>query len=1093
MGLFDHLFKPRPDGSVERVVEAPLRASRLIEMKEEGAEEPPPPDPATAFLQPKGYAAGTSGAVLGGQNQGFVPVLPTAKRPHPTERKHTVADGATVAAEMVVLTVGDVLPRIPVAFLRAGPRDLKRELRFHIDDLAPDITRGRPEIALSCIAAQCPDLFQVQIGDAEDMAIRLPLQKLVEQIGRIRSRAPAAVHPPARVPVAPPVEKPKAEASIPAPAPPAAGKAAAPAPLPQPDAPPPQPVPPPIAVAPAVPEPPAPAPAEPETVFVPAESAREPDGEAAAENEPEIGAIEAEEPPPTPAPVRSTEIAPPGSVIDLGLAAIFARIPPDLIAEPLPYIDESYRVALPFPTIERQLGTGSVEVPAKLLWLALPPMLKHYFIAPDDRMVALPLEEIFQNLPFGGSGEKPRVEPVAPPFRQVFGAEAPIVLAPAIFRDETIEFDLGLPSQGMVDLPAKPGDKEPASPPAEAEALPASPLPDATPASVDAKVQEPAAATENPPSPPEAKASLAEPAPSAPVAVPPGAEVPDAPASVTPPDATQAAETVTEPPPQAEPVPESAATAEPSVVSLPKETTKTVPPAPDPATSAPPSEDLPPIVHLQPFRAFSPPMPTVEPEAASEPAKLEPVILGEAPAQPTATNAPVILRFTPEADSVPKEVAPAVPAPAPAAVKEKENTAATPAQPAQGMPEAPAPKFSVLPSPPPQPEPEQPAAPVIPEPEAVVSFNPDQPPPLKVEAPVAAVAVLRATVPAAPEVPAVAMATNTVQPPRIFRPMVMPPPVSGTAPAAPLNVAPTLAGPVSSAGMISLSTAQDSRGSQIAAAPSVSLPPPVVPPEQPKPIASQPGNLPQPEPPPAVTAAPAGLPPESHEEPKLKNLVRRLFAPPADSAPVPSAPAGEGNPAEKSTVAPAASAPVPAASTGAPPSLKAPSTEVVQPPQATGGLHLHLPPLPQAASVAPPPADHAAPPSLPISRFDQHSVQSIFMTEETLDLPKISRLAAALPGIQSCVIVARGETYSSGALPDGFHLNALRGLAPQVGAAADRLPIGELKNFTLYGDQYSVSLFERPAVCLCAIHRARSFVPGVREKLVAVVDELARG
>lgn len=128
-----------------------------------------------------------------------------------------------------------------------------------------------------------------------------------------------------------------------------------------------------------------------------------------------------------------------------------------------------------------------------------------------------------------------------------------------------------------------------------------------------------------------------------------------------------------------------------------------------------------------------------------------------------------------------------------------------------------------------------------------------------------------------------------------------------------------------------------------------------------------------------------------------------------------------------------------------------------------------------------------------MSRFDQHSLQSLFMTEEMIDLPKVARLAAALPGIQACVIAARGETFSSGLLPEGFQLGALRGLSPQVDAAADRLPIGQLKNFTLYGEQYSVSFFERTAVCLCAIHRARSFVPGVREKLVAVVDELARG
>jgi hypothetical protein len=158
-------------------------------------------------------------------------------------------------------------------------------------------------------------------------------------------------------------------------------------------------------------------------------------------------------------------------------------------------------------------------------------------------------------------------------------------------------------------------------------------------------------------------------------------------------------------------------------------------------------------------------------------------------------------------------------------------------------------------------------------------------------------------------------------------------------------------------------------------------------------------------------------------------------------------------------------------------------------PDAAAALTPHLPPTVQNLPAEPAPA----PPALPLGRFDQHSLQSLFMTDETLDLPQVSRLAAGLPGMQGCVIVARGESYSGGLLPEGFHLNALRGLAPQVGAAADRLPIGELKNFTLYGEQYSVSFFERRAVCLCAVHRARSFVPGVREKLVAVVEELARG
>ncbi len=132
-----------------------------------------------------------------------------------------------------------------------------------------------------------------------------------------------------------------------------------------------------------------------------------------------------------------------------------------------------------------------------------------------------------------------------------------------------------------------------------------------------------------------------------------------------------------------------------------------------------------------------------------------------------------------------------------------------------------------------------------------------------------------------------------------------------------------------------------------------------------------------------------------------------------------------------------------------------------------------------------PPAQNAA------EDFDQENLQALFMTDEPLDLPRISKLAAMLPGVQACVIATRDQAVTGGVLPEGFDISALLGLAPRVGEAAGRLPIGALKHFTLYGEDYSVSFFERDGLCLCAVHRARSFVPGVREKLVALADELA--
>jgi hypothetical protein len=1063
MGLFENLFKNRPEGSVERVVEAPLKASsQVAKTPATGGETPP--DPAAAFLQPKGYAPGSNNPAHAGQ-QGFMPVLPSAKRPPAPDRKPAPGSAAPEGGEYVVLTVGDVLPRIPVSFLRPGPYDLKRPLRFHVQHLSSDITRGRPAIALSCIAEQCPELFQKPIDDAEDMAIKLPLQKLVEQVAHIRSRHRVAAAPtalsPARPPLpAPPTAAPPFLAPLVGPAP---SEAPPPVVLKRPAAPPPV-VPPaaipeppvverrtdpaPVAPTPAVaevsappvapappaeplvkihpPEPAEKAPAVPapsaaevslpnqEAIKPPAVEIREPEPSAPVPEVPSLAedillapaavGIEETEPsapaaapepaplplPPPPAVEPMVHLRPaneplptppepvaPGSLIHLSLAAILPTVPREIVLGGLPQVSEGFRISLPFTMIERQLGTGRVEVPSAVFIAALPALLSAHFAGRAGVMVPLPLEEIFQNLPIAnGDGSTQDEAPVA------IEKPAAIFEIPATARHESAPEPL-------------PVEEPPALAPAVEEAPP---------------VLEPVAELE--PVPPIAPpVPVAEAGPAAPV-----------------------------PPAEPAPVARTSAESEPSS-----------------AVSAAPDRDHRVEVHLQPFRIFAPPTPTVE--APHEPAPAESVVLGEAPAEAAAgVETPHILRPSMEGERRERETDDA------AGAESAEECIVTPPAvkiplPAEPAPDAP-PQFAVLPSPAPDPQLPEPAArPPEPEPEPLVAFNPDQPPPLKIEAPAAAVAVLRATVPGPQESPVFASANISVQPPKIFRPVVLPPPISGHIPATPAVLAPTLGGLASvGAGMISLAPAPEalpvSGGfSAPPRAPEI-LPPPAA--VEPEPVVVKPEPASPPAPPPEMAAEAAS---------PLKDLVRRLFSPSAEAA------APVDAPAEVETPAPAAP--------------EASSTK------STDAPLLHLPPLPQATPPAPAPHE-PAPPALPMTRFDQHSLQSLFMTDEMLDLPKVSRLAAALPGIQACVIASRGETFSSGRLPDGFHLSALRGLSPQVGAAADRLPIGELKNFTLYGEQYSISFFERPAVCLCAIHRARSFVPGVREKLVAVVDELAR-
>ncbi|MEQ1862735.1 MAG: hypothetical protein ABMA13_22675, partial [Chthoniobacteraceae bacterium] len=83
----------------------------------------------------------------------------------------------------IILTVEDVLPRIPPDLLSEGPHDLGRELHFKVEDLSADIARGRGAVPLGRIAVQVPELFCEPIADDDQRQVRLPLQKLVEQIG----------------------------------------------------------------------------------------------------------------------------------------------------------------------------------------------------------------------------------------------------------------------------------------------------------------------------------------------------------------------------------------------------------------------------------------------------------------------------------------------------------------------------------------------------------------------------------------------------------------------------------------------------------------------------------------------------------------------------------------------------------------------------------------------------------------------------------------------------------------------------------------------------------------------------------------------
>lgn len=1014
MGLFDHLFKTKPLSSEDKIVETGSGAVNPAKPVDAPAKSQPPhrADP-SAFLHPKDFVrpsalipASKSGAVSGVR---------------PAERKPQASSSSTPPDE-IVLTLGDVLSRIPTPYLKPGQHDAKRELRFKVNDLSSDIARGRAAVPLSRIAQLVPDIFVRSISRDEDTPIRLPLQKLVEQIGLLRSR-----------PLSPPMDRNQRPGTQPAtvPAlpelkleavslvekvpvtldqgPQTAGKPfelkpvaeEPPLGIPEESA---APVimagqdaeltgPPPVLLTAAIVEPvaqtvdtpsaPPPwqplegAPKEPETLEHVVEK-MDADVQASQPSAPEmsepVGKTELAPEPVAPLPAASPlpaaqepvisvqpenlEVEADGEKIQLNLAAILRQCPQEIIVGVLPPVPDHIRIALPFAPIDRQLVHGHVEVSALRFVAALPSQYQRFFDAKVGVNVPIPLEEVFQNLPTTGT------EPVFPT-----GVAAPLILAPAA-----------------------------------------------------AVVQ---------PSPILASST----------ALPPVIEH---------------SEVKTELPASHEiaPLAEVSAASEPTDMIPPENTASEK----DAGDFAQPSETTgeSPGIYQPSFHRFTPPPPPPIPAPViSQPSMIEPAVSAEKPMEPAVEHPSIFIPFV----DAPQEM----------------NVCAVPPMnpetidlPISAMEEIPVPPVS----------------------DPVVDVSPIAPPaetPAEVEEPEAESAPELPSTPLEPTV-MTSEGTQIIPPPQMFRPVILPPPIFGyTPPSEPAVfeelsvVGPSPATTEESQDDLSLDHVIEVDAEKV-------IPMSEVPAPTGSKTASFQESAPEFSAPTEENEAPLWqvIASDGHLVPGKKEDLEAVVSPAASAEPVDASEPTAALPSEAPAEPPLGAITFfPAEEMVA----ELPVLESTEPKADISPMpFLHLPtftPESEADDILPPPA-------LPLQRFDQDALQALFLTEEMLDLPKISRLAAQLPGVHACVIATRDQACTGGTLPDGFDLAALLGLAPRVGEAAGRLPIGALKHFTLYGEQYSVSFFERAGLSLCAVHRPRSFVPGVREKLVAIADELSK-
>ena len=1077
MGLFDHLFKPKSPPGEETVGEPAAEGSPAARTSE-GGQRTQRADP-SAFLHPKNFVPrGAAGLTPAPRSASGVSGRNSEKRTGP--------GGA--APDEIVLTLGDVLSRIPTQYLKPGTHAAKRELRFKINDLSSDIARGRAAVPLSRIAQLVPEIFVKEIAGDEDTEVRLPLQKLVEQIGMLRSQPRTTViekiaHPaiPAALPmgagpatevdpttletVAMPLEAltsaaaSKAEPLHPITGPPSAPPIVLAEPVTVPQAFELKPAAEQSAAAPVIlgPSPVLEVPAAPAAPIVPPMPAA-----ATSEPEPPIAPTQL-----TPEPA-ATIFSPPPIVPPVAeepekvvIASIFAapektgERPESRVAEvatapahPVPAVEGTKLAPLESPEPESgeeriQLSLAAIlrQCPAEIIVGQLPHV-------DDSVKISLPFAPIDRQLVKG------QVEVTALRF---------IAALPEVYQKyfaAKIGVKVPIPLEEVFqNLPAPTHELKPVTPtpppvvlaPAvhPAEAAPVSPPPLSIPAPEEpSQVETPAIAAELAPGP---------------AAVAPKPEFVPLEAAATIPMPS-----VVEPPP----IPSVAAFASPQIPQTAP--SGFVPPtlsteaAPEVATAVPPTEVTP------------PPLPTPHSDASAPPAGGE---------SPTLTFHPPIFRphFVPPPPIFGFAPAPVVPEPEPASKPEPpsvlpglvEAAGVTPAL----TPESAAPEAS------------QPAAPVSETPVAEAATvapvaevpAPAEPPPLPVAATPPAITTEAPPVAASdaePSAELIALAGEHAAPDIV--------PFSGE-PVPFADLAETLAHETTYAPDLAEVVHMDLPEAEPAEAKA----------EKTEAAAEEHRAVPIVEGL-AVTAVAATIAAHAPLDFRQITAPAETPEPTAEPAPAPEMPvaeqSGTGEPLVPDQPSPAAETAPPLAErvTEPEPALAAPAPEIPAAPAKEPPAAAVPPPAPHPLFTLPKlPLEPAAlevfpPPALPLRRFDQDALQALFMTEETLDLPRISTLAASLPGVYACVIATRDQACTGGTLPEGFDLAALLGLAPRVGEAAGRMPIGQLKHFTLYGDAYSVSFFERNGLSVCAVHRPRSFVPGVREKLVALADELSR-
>ena len=123
------------------------------------------------------------------------------------------------------------------------------------------------------------------------------------------------------------------------------------------------------------------------------------------------------------------------------------------------------------------------------------------------------------------------------------------------------------------------------------------------------------------------------------------------------------------------------------------------------------------------------------------------------------------------------------------------------------------------------------------------------------------------------------------------------------------------------------------------------------------------------------------------------------------------------------------------------------------------------------------------------------ALQTVFLTDERLDLPTIIDKISALPGLQTALLHTADGRRLTGAIGDDQFERTVLTLFPalfgEVKTKLDERACTGLETLTFCWRQEQISVFSDGRLCLSVRHSRRPFKPGVREKLSLILSRLA--